>query len=353
MCMQKRIAVLQTAELRIVLYLAGMKSVRFFLSFICCVVVFSLVKGQSHFLEPADSLHKGRFWACAGIGAGLYGSASYGLYHAWYKNQALRGFHTFDDSGQWLDMDKAGHLLTAYAQADVAYQGLRWTGMEHRKSVWLAAGVGTVLQGTVELMDAHSAKWGFSWYDIGFNTLGVGLFAAQELAWQEQRVRFKISHTPVDYPDYLVPASGEGPGYPLRQRAEELYGRSYAETFLKDYNGQVVWASVNLRSWLARDGATWLPPWLNIAVGYSGANMFGGYGNSWRSAQGQAYVLDAAAFPRHRQWYLSLDVDLKRIPAQKRWLRTVFSLLNWVKIPAPAIEFNTQGQGVRFTPLMW
>lgn len=330
-----------------------MKIMRLLLFLVCCVPVFSPLRGQSAFLEPADSLHKGRFWACAGIGAGLYGSASYGLYHAWYKNYESRGFHTFDDSGQWLDMDKAGHLLTAYAQSDVAYRGLRWTGMPRRRSIWLAAGVGSILQGTIELMDAHSAKWGFSWYDLGFNTLGVSLFAAQELAWQEQRVRFKISHTPVDYPDYLVPASGGGPGYPLRQRAEELYGRTYAEAFLKDYNGQIIWASVNVRSWLGEGAAPWLPPWLNIAAGYSGEYMFGGYGNSWTSTLGDTYILDADAFPRHRQWYLSFDIDLRRIPTKKRWLRTAFSLLNWVKIPAPAVVFNTQGQGVRFHPFMW
>lgn len=330
-----------------------MKLVRRLLCVACCLGLLNFAWGQAHFLAPADSLHKGRFWTCAGIGAAMYGSASYGLYHAWYKNYEPSKFHTFDDSGQWLGMDKAGHLLTAYTQADISFRALRWTGMPNRKSVWMAAGVGTLLQGTVELMDAHSSKWGFSWYDIGFNTLGVGLFAGQQLAWQEQRIRFKISHTPVDYPDYGVQTAGDGPAYPLRRRAQELYGSTYTESFLKDYNGQIVWASTNVESWLGGGTPVWLPPWLNVAVGYSGEHMFGGYGNSWTSAEGYAYVLDADIFPRHRQWYLSLDVDLRRIPTEKRWLRTVFSLLNWVKIPAPALEINGQGRGVNFRPIMW
>jgi hypothetical protein len=307
---------------------------------------------QSHFLEPADSLHRGRFWTCVGIGATLYGSASYGLYHAWYKDFEQTRFQTFDDSGEWLDMDKAGHLMTAYNQAEVSFDGLLWTGMPRRTSMWMAAGVGTILQTTIEVMDAHSAKWGFSWYDIGFNTAGVGLFVGQELLWKEQRIRFKISNTRPNYPDYAVPNAAGGPSYLLSERADELYGSSYAEAFLKDYNGQVVWASANIKAFTGAKAPDWVPPWLNVAVGYSGENMFGGFSNSWTSEAGFAYDLDEARFPRYRQLYLSFDIDLERIPTRKRWLRTVFGVLNWIKIPSPALEFN-QGQGVRFRPLMW
>ncbi len=309
------------------------------------------LRSQSHFLEPADSLHKGRFWTCAGLGAALYGTASYGLYHAWYKDFELTKFRTFDDSREWMGMDKAGHLMTAYNQSDIAFRGLRWTGMARRPSIWMAAGVGSLLQATVEIMDAHSAKWGFSWYDIGFNTLGVGAFVGQELAWQEQRIRFKISNARPAYPDYVVfPADG-GPGMSLQERADELFGESYGEAFLKDYNGQIIWASVNLEAFMGDAETNWMPPWLNLAGGFSARNLFGGYSNGWNT-NGYAYRLEPDLFPRQWELYLSLDVDLDRIPTERRFLRTLLGMLNWIKIPAPALEIR-QGGSIRFRPLMW
>ncbi len=311
----------------------------------------STLSGQSSFLEPADSLHRGRFWACVGIGSAMYGSASYGLYHAWYKNYELAGFRTFDDSREWLGMDKAGHAMTAYNYSELAFQGLRWTGMPHNRSVWMAAGVSTLLQTTVEVMDGHSVKWGFSWYDVAFNTLGTGLFVGQQLGWREQRILLKVSNSRPAYPEWMVAPTGEGPGMTLRQRAYELYGRSYGEAFLKDYNGQIIWASANISSFLGESRPRWLPGWLNIAAGYSAENMFGGYGNTW-SSQGYTYTLDEGLFPRHRQYYLSFDIDLRRIPSDKRWVRLMLGLLNFLKVPAPALSLSGPG-GLQFHPVLW
>ena len=304
------------------------------------------------FLEPADTLDAKRFRTCVAAGAAIYASASFGLYHLWYKNHNLIGFHTFDDLGEWNDMDKLGHTITAHNECILSYYGARWTGLGRPRSIALAAGVGTLLQGTIEVMDGFSEKWGFSWADIGFNTLGVGLFVGQELAWQDQRILTKISNTRPNYPNLLVPATDGGEPMSLRQRAYGLYGASYAEAFLKDYNGQVLWASANLASFTGGQPPKWLPRWLNLAVGYGSENMFGGFENTWEGENGATYTLDAQAFPRYRQFYLSFDVDLRRIPTRKRGLRFLLGALNWIKIPAPTLEVDTNG-GVRFYPVYW
>lgn len=310
------------------------------------------VFGQQHFLEPADSLHKGRFWTGAAVGTGLYAGASYGLYHAWYKNYELGPFRTFDDSHEWLGMDKAGHAMTAHNQAQLAFHGLLWTGMPRRKSMWMSAGVAMLLQTTVEVMDGFSAKWGFSWYDMGFNTLGAGVFIGQEMAWGEQRILSKVSNTRPAYSAAPITSLDGAGSSSLRRRAHDLYGASYAEAFLKDYNGQIIWASANIRAFAGPQRASWLPPWLNIAAGYGAGNMYGGFSNTWSEEDGARYVLDAEAFPRYRQFYLSFDADLSRIPTRKRWLRTAFRLLNWVKIPAPTLEINTLGE-LKLHPVYW
>jgi uncharacterized protein YfiM (DUF2279 family) len=296
--------------------------------------------------EPADTFDRARFWMVSGAGATLYAASFVGLYHAWYKEHELGPFRFFNDAGEWLDMDKAGHVITTYAEADVIFQLARWTGLNREQSLFAGVGAAMLLQTTIEVMDGFSTKWGFSWPDMAANALGAGVFAGQELLWREQRLRFKVSSTRPEYPDYPVYSlDGMAVSSP-RRRAQELFGRSFAETVLKDYNGMTVWLSVNPSAFLTarRRPESRFPPWLNVAVGLGAMNMYGGYSNSWKDEAGHRFVLPESAYPRYRQFYLSLDVDLSRIPTRSRLLRGVFSALNWIKIPAPALEINTLGQ---------
>ena len=151
--------------------------------------------GDRPFLEHADTLHPGRFWTCAAGGAVIYTGVSFALWHSWYRDYDLGPFHAFNDWGEWEHMDKWGHTFTAYNEANWSFQGALWTGMDRRKAMWTGVGVSMLLQTTVETMDGFSEKWGFSWSDCGFNMLGAGVFAAQEMAWGEQRVVFKVSNS--------------------------------------------------------------------------------------------------------------------------------------------------------------
>ena len=42
-------------------------------------------------------------------------------------------------------------------------------------------------------------------------------------------------------------------------------------------------------------------------------------------------------FKRVRQYYLSFDVDFKRIKTRNKTLRLLFNIVNYVKVPFPAI----------------
>ena len=317
------------------------------------LVFLSSIQAQEKlpFLQPADSLHSGRFWTCLTAGTTIYTGVAIGLYDAWYKGYELVGFHTFDDRGEWLDMDKTGHLFSAYLAANLSFNGARWTGMNRRSATWTAVGVGTLIQSTIEVMDAFSAKWGFSWADVGFNTLGVGLFASQEMLWQEQRIIMKVSSS---FPSYsntpFLSEDGEGSSS-LKIRTQDLYGKSLGERFLKDYNGQTTWASVNIASFLA-EKPRWLPSYLNIAVGYGAENLFGGYSNTWTDENDHFFQLSTNDYPRYRQFYLSFDIDLDRIQTNSRFLKTLLHIVNWIKIPSPTLELNTRGQ-LKFHPIYW
>jgi len=304
-----------------------------------------------HFLEPSDTLNKSRLWVSAATGTAVYGGFSVILWNAWYKNFPLTKFHTFDDFGEWEDMDKIGHFSTAFIESNYSFKGALWTGMKRRKAMWVAASIGMGLQMTVEVMDGFSQRWGFSWSDVGLNALGVSFFVAQELVWKEQRIIMKISSTPRNYPDRVIRSVDGGSTTTLAARADELYGGGYATSFFKDYNAQTLWASANIRSFFKSKKNSRFPGWLNLAFGYGAENMYGGFGNSW-SVDGAQYILDPVAFPRYRQFFLSFDVDMSRLKIRKRWLKTLVGALNWIKIPAPVLEVNTLGN-VKFRPVFW
>ncbi len=298
-------------------------------------------------LHMPDTLHKKRFWVSAGAGAAIYGGFSIALWNFWYAEYENTSFQFFDDRGEWENMDKAGHMFTTYNEARWLYNGARWTGIKRRKAAWTGAAIAFGLQMTIEVMDGFSEKWGFSLADVGYNTLGAGLFVGQEYLWEEQRIIMKVSSNRVNHPDVPVRSLDGGTSVTLAERADDLYGETWAQQFLKDYNGQTIWLSANIHSFLPNKKTSKFPKWLNVAVGYGAENMYAGYGYDFEDEAGNAYRVNAAQFPRYNQAYLSLDIDLTRIPTKSRLLQTIFGVVNFIKIPAPTLEYS-RVEGLRF-----
>lgn len=307
-----------------------------------CLVIPLGMYAQNYISRP-DTINKGRLLTLGIGGAATYVGGMYLLYNAWYRHNAMESFHFFDDSREWLQVDKAGHIYSAYNDSRLAYEALRWTGMRTGKAQWLGFGTGMLIQSSIEVFDGFSSKWGFSWSDMGANVLGSGAFLAQEALWKEQRIQFKVSSDFRSYPRTLFTATDD-PGLhdDLQRRAQDLFGTSYAAGLLKDYNAQTNWMCITPAAFLEQRPA-WLPAWLGVAVGYSAENMYGGFNNEWSFQDGQ-YSLDPQAYPRYRQFLLSPDIDFTRIPTRSPWLKAIFYGLNLIKLPAPTLEFNTRGQ---------
>ena len=88
-----------------------------------------------------------------------------------------------------------------------------------------------------------------------------------------------------------------------------------------------------------------MPVWLNIAVGYSANGMIKEFENP-KYYKGKPFP----ELERYRQVFLSLDVDWTRIKTNKRWLRNLFRVMNIIKVPFPAIEWNGIGE-VKLRPV--
>ncbi len=284
--------------------------------------------GLGRFDTLSPSVTKKRVWLVGGANVVGYSTAMIGLYNAWYKNYPQTGFHTFNDFGEWKQVDKVGHFYSAYIESRASMELWRWTGIDRKKRIWIGGMSGAFYQTVIETLDGFSAGWGWSWGDFGANILGSGTLVAQELAWNDQRIKFKFSLHRKSYTDPE-----------LNARSNTLFGKSTAEKFIKDYNGQTYWASINLKSFFPKSH---LPEWLSLSVGYGAEGMFGARENLGKDENGNI-IFNRPDIARYRQWYFATDIDLSKIKTKSKVLNFLFTTLSAFKFPAPAIMFSKKG----------
>lgn len=273
------------------------------------------------FFQKSKELNKSRVvGVVVGSGVGHAGSLI-ALNALWYKDYPRTKFHFFNDNADWLGMDKVGHAMTSYYVGYLGMEALDWAGLDKMRSIWYGGNIGLAFLTTVEILDGYSSQWGASAGDIAANFGGTALLIGQELAWDEQRILLKFSAN-------LSPFAKYRPA---------LLGTTVPERLLKDYNGQTYWLSVNVASFLRDE--TGFPKWLNLAVGYSADGLTGGSANPTINEQGQ-YI---PAFARRSQFFISPDIDLRRIKTKSRFLKAVLVAANFIKVPLPAFEIPSSG----------
>ena len=257
----------------------------------------------------------------AGVALGGYGLAALYLGTNWYAGEELSPFHFFDDRGEWLQVDKFGHAMGAY-QASRWMIGLyKWSGTPKKEALWIGGLSGFLALSSVEVLDGFGKKWGFSWSDIGANFVGSALAVGNQALWNEDRLQLKVAWQPSPYARV--------------DSLQDLFGSTWPEWLLKDYNGHSLWLSCRVHSFLPEGSVKRIwPRWLNIAVGYGAEGMIGGYGSDPPAA---------IAAREYRQYYLGLDLDLAGIKTRSGLLHTLLNVASIIRIPAPALRWDRNG----------
>lgn len=269
-------------------------------------------------------MYNSRKWIIGGATAATYGSSFIFLNEAWYKSYPRSRFHTINDFGEWMQMDKVGHAWTVYATGRLTSSLWQWAGVSKQKSLLLGSGSGLLYLLSIEYLDGLSAEWGWSWGDAGADFFGAVLFTGQEAIWNKQKIQLKFSSHKKNYEPSLT------------ARANDLFGKSLPQRILKDYNAQTYWLGFNINDFLKSKN---FPAWLNIAFGYGANGMLGGEANIAKDKNGNI-TFDRRDIKRYRQWYLAPDIDLTKIKTNSKFLRSLFLALNSFKFPTPALEFS-------------
>ena len=269
-------------------------------------------------LSPQDSIptKKRVILSSSIIGLG-YGSSLIALYDVWYAEFPKSKFHFYNDGSNWMQMDKFGHGFSGYLLSQKAGDLYRWSGVK-KSYPWIGFGIGMSYLGALEFMDAYNQGWGFSTYDVLANFSGGALYLSQELIFKKQLVLPKFSFFPSKYAAYRP----------------EVLGKNFPEQLLKDYNGQTYWFSFPIGGFAP---SVKKMNWLCLSLGYSVDQKLVG--------DQDAYLDFRAA----RQFLVSLDIDLTRLPIKNPTLKKVLAQLNMIKIPFSALMIQ-QGN-LSFKPI--
>ncbi|WP_246150991.1 DUF2279 domain-containing protein [Adhaeribacter aerolatus] len=270
-----------------------------------------------------DSIAPAKHIKLAAVGLAIgYTGMLVGLSQTWYEQSEKTSFHFFNDNPEWLQLDKAGHFWGAFHESRLGIEALRAARVPEQKAIIYGSLLGFALQSPIELLDGYAADYGASVGDLSANAAGSLAVLVQQLAWGELKILPKFSFHRTAYAN-------------LRPN---VLGSNLPEELLKDYNGQTYWLTANISSFLPAQSA--YPKWLNLALGYGGQRIV--YGMPQENRQN--------GFDAYRQYYLALDLNLLHVKTRHKLLRTAFSLISMVHLPAPTLEYNRK-KGFRFHPV--
>jgi hypothetical protein len=271
-------------------------------------VLFACISSMSaqHDSTRIDPLRVG-IVAGATVGGFVVGHGM--LNDLWWKGERVP-FHinTSQDYTYALNADKYGHATFAYMASTVYGDLMGWCGLDSGSAAWWGFGVAMTYQTYIEVRDGFSRDYGFSWGDIGANTVGAVLPVAQHYIPSLRAIDLQISFWP-----------------------SNAFRQGAYNAIIDDYTSTTHWLSMNVHDLAPRSVQQYLPPWIGVAIGHSVRNLDGRGG-------GEHVVV------------LSLDWQLHRIPNLPPWLRDIARVLHLYHLPAPAVQIlpNVVWYGLRF-----
>ena len=236
------------------------------------------------------------------------------LRHIWDQENMtkMHSMNWWNDVHNYQRMDKIGHFTDAYFVSDLTSKLYRWSGISGTESVWYGALTGWLWMLQIEISDGFFADWGFSWLDLSANTLGSGFFVLQHY-----------------FPEVL---GGLHPkiSYNVSSKWKNNLYEKTPKAFIDDYEGITFWMAINPYHYFPDSWKRGFPKWLaplGIAVGYG--------------AEG---IAENPQFGRP-QWYVGLDIDLRKIPIgnESGFFKFIKSELNFIRLPLPTIRFTPSG----------
>jgi hypothetical protein len=238
-------------------------------------------------------------------GTVVLGMAAVHVYQqsGWWKDNQT-SFHFREDLDYGKGVDKLGHFYGATVLTFLFSRSLEWAHLSREHALLLGAGTSLLFQTYVEVRDGFSA-WGFDRVDFLANVGGAFYPVIQHHVPLLRSFNMKFSY----HPSELLDNPG-GIGF-----------RGQKHIMFDDYEGQTFWLSMKVDNLLPSGAKPFWPDWLDIVVGYGARQV--------------------ASPEAHGIYLIGIDFDMTRIiPQDTAFLRTLSEALNFIRLPAPAVQVS-------------
>lgn len=257
-------------------------------------------------IQPIPTIALGTVYAAMAIGLHINQA------NAWWKED--RGpFHFQEDWPYALQVDKLGHIYASYTMSTFLGDLFMECGIDHEASTIMGGVFGLAYETYVEVEDGFATKWGFSPSDAISNAVGSGFYVAQHYVPVLENFTPRWS---------FVPSRWTGDN--------ELNARP--TTFIDDYTSTTFWLACDVERLLPSSAAAYWPDWMMLSVGYGVRD--------YDHVTTEGVHLDPT--PR---FMVGLDYNWVRILPTSDFgvLNYLRQFLNYVKLPAPTLEFTPTG----------
>jgi hypothetical protein len=248
----------------------------------------------------------------------IIGQHIYQVNTIWSKTS---GFKFIEDGNYALYADKVGHFYGAYLGGYTYSEMFMWSGLSYKNATLAGSLLGLAYSTYVEIMDGYADNWGFSPSDFYSDVAGFGFFYLQQTVPWFQNITPKFMYIPSEW-------HGE-------------HSRVNSEFFIDDYSSQTFYFTFNIYNILPDDYKQYWLPWLQLTVGYAARNLSQPSVSGYNPDNATKYSDLVAGSPK---FIIGLDYDFVKLLPDGipiwNWLR---QSLNFMKLPAPAIEFSEQG----------
>jgi len=244
-------------------------------------------------------------------GAALGAFTAMHIYYAntWWKDS--KHYFKFAQDGYYArNIDKASHIYTANVFTEGIAMAFEWTGINPKSALIYGAITSMAYETYIEIYDGFAPNWGFDWVDMGANIFGAAYPFLQRTVPVFEDINFKWSFKP------------EWIGKKIdNEKTNDL---------LDDYTNMTFWLSVNPEIVFPKSftKAKYYPNFLAIALGMSIKNASHTVGGSQNE---------------YTEWYLALDIDVRKLPGKSDFLVKLKKLLNFYHFPTPAVRFSPSG----------
>lgn len=280
----------------------GMRFLSVAIVIACCFLPTGLALTQAEKINvpPADS-SRINFTRLSVFGSTVLagGVAVYfGRYEPLWKNYYTSFF--FRQSFASLNQDKLLHFYGNVVGNVISAKGLSWAGVDDRDAVLYGAATSLAFFTIMKIEDGHVNYIGFDPVKELANVLGAGYPVAQYYIPSLNSFTPKFSY--VASKNNVLAAGQTQPG------------------FLEDNEGQKFWMGITVHDMLPKNYQAYWPSIVGLAVGYTVRGL-----NTPR--------------PYH-ETFIALDLDLRKLPGDSKFLKTMWEMLNYIHLPMPAVRVS-------------